>query len=83
MAYCDQKIWLPNVTVQQAIVGKSRFDSEWYAAIVKAFLLDVDIEQFPKKDQSRVGNNGSLLSGGQKARVVSDEINHEAQSVPD
>lgn len=83
MAYSDQKIWLPNVTIQQAIVGKSPFDSEWYATIVKAFLLDVDIAQFPKQDQSRVGSNGSLLSGGQKARVVSDDTNHEAQSMPD
>lgn len=71
MAYCDQKIWLPNVTIQQAIVGKSRFDSEWYSTILEAFLLNVDIEQFSKKDQSRVGSNGALLSGGQKARIVS------------
>lgn len=70
IAFCDQKLWLPNGTIQEAVVGESSFDASWYRRVTAACLLNEDIEQLPKKDQSKIGSNGALLSGGQKQRVA-------------
>lgn len=71
IAFCDQKSWLPNLTVQQVIVGEGEYDAVWYNTIVTACMLKRDIETFPKKDHTEIGSDGALLSGGQKQRLVS------------
>lgn len=71
IAFCDQKTWLPNLTVQEVIVGEGEFDAVWYNTIVRACMLNRDIETFPQKDQTEIGSDGALLSGGQKQRLVS------------
>lgn len=70
-AYCDQKTWLPNLTIQDAIVGECEFDAAWYREVVSSCALDHDIEQLLQGDQTRIGSNGAAISGGQKQRVVS------------
>lgn len=71
VAYCDQKTWLPNLTIQEAIVGECEFDAVWYREVVSSCALDHDIEKLPQGDQTRIGSNGAAISGGQKQRVVS------------
>lgn len=70
IAFCDQRTWLPNLTVQEIIVGEGKFDEAWYNTVISACMLKYDIEQFPQKDQSKIGSDGALLSGGQKQRLV-------------
>jgi len=45
------------------------FEPDWYAQVVVACGLSSDFDQFPLGDQTYVGEKGSTLSGGQKARV--------------
>ena len=72
-AYCGQKPWLRNVTIRSNIIGFRPFESAWYAEVVKACCLDVDLQQIAggKGDASLAGSNGCSLSGGQKQKVVS------------
>lgn len=71
-AYCSQSPWITFGTVQQNIVGASPFDKEWYDRIVRVCSLQVDLQQLPFGDQTKVGVRGSRLSGGQQMRVVSE-----------
>lgn len=57
-------------TVQRNIVGESRLDQRYYDRIVKPCSLQLDFQQLPFGDQTKVGVNGSRLSGGQQMRVV-------------
>lgn len=73
MAYCSQTPWLPNCTVQKAIIGPAAdlvIDERWYQAVIHACALDFDISVMPDGDQSVIGNNGITLSGGQKQRIA-------------
>lgn len=70
LAYCDQKPWLRNGTIRNNIVGENEYDDAWYRRVVRACCLDQDIAQMPQGDESKVGSNGSKLSGGQRHRVV-------------
>lgn len=70
LAYCDQKPWLRNGTIRNNIVGENDYDDTWYRRVIRACCLDQDLAQMPQGDESKVGTNGSKLSGGQKHRVV-------------
>jgi ATP-binding cassette subfamily C (CFTR/MRP) protein 1 len=69
-AFCDQTPWLRNASVRQNILGYDLWGAEWYAAVVRAYSLERDLESLPLGDQTVVGNEGIALSGGQKQRVV-------------
>ncbi|KAJ5408595.1 P-loop containing nucleoside triphosphate hydrolase protein [Penicillium cosmopolitanum] len=69
-AYCSQSPWITFGTVQQNIVGASPFDQRWYDRIVRVCSLQVDLQQLPFGDQTKVGVRGSRLSGGQQMRVA-------------
>lgn len=70
IAYCDQTAWLRNMSVRDNIIGQGQFDERWYASVLHACALNVDISQLPLGDNSLVGSGGITLSGGQKQRVV-------------
>lgn len=70
-AYCSQSPWITFGTVQQNIVGASPWDQGWYDRVVQACALRLDLQQLPAGDQTKVGVQGSRLSGGQQIRVVS------------
>lgn len=69
-AYCSQSPWITFGTVQQNIVGASQLDQRYYDRIVQACSLQLDLQQLPFGDQTKVGVRGSRLSGGQQMRVV-------------
>ncbi|KAI9848831.1 MAG: hypothetical protein M1837_006347 [Sclerophora amabilis] len=69
-AYCSQTPWLTNDTMEQNILGTSDIDKRWYDTVIRACALEHDMRQFPKGDQSMVGSKGSVLSGGQQARLA-------------
>lgn len=71
IAYCDQTPWHMNGTIQQAIIGMSQLDAQWYAKVLDACALKEDLKQLPKADQSNIGSQGIALSGGQSQRIVS------------
>lgn len=69
-AFCAQDPWLPNDTVRNLVLAHSAFDPAWYAYVVGACALDIDIASFPRGDETVVGSKGISLSGGQRQRLA-------------
>ncbi|XP_076222940.1 ATP-binding cassette sub-family C member 4-like isoform X2 [Nomia melanderi] len=69
ISYASQDPWLFSGTVRENILFGVPYDNARYAAVTKACALIRDFQQLPYGDLTHVGENGSSLSGGQKARV--------------
>lgn len=69
ISYACQESWVFGASVRQNIVFGESFDRQRYNSVVKACALRKDFEQFSENDQTIVGERGSSLSGGQKARI--------------
>lgn len=78
IAYCSQEAWLAKGTIREAIVFGREYDKERYLEAIRDAGLDKDIADEDSSDTSRgilthdtdVGEGGSSLSGGQRARVA-------------
>ena len=69
ISYVGQDAWVFGATVRQNILFGQEFDRQRYQRVVKACSLFKDFAQFPEGDHTVVGERGSSLSGGQKARI--------------
>ncbi|KAI4502295.1 hypothetical protein M0802_002207 [Mischocyttarus mexicanus] len=69
VSYACQEAWVFGSTVRQNILFGQPYDRQRYQRIVKACALLRDFKQFPQGDLTVVGDRGSSLSGGQKARI--------------
>ncbi|XP_044588303.1 probable multidrug resistance-associated protein lethal(2)03659 isoform X2 [Cotesia glomerata] len=69
LSYAAQEAWVFGSTVRQNIIFGEPYDRQRYQRVVKACALLSDFKQFPQGDQTIVGERGSSLSGGQKARI--------------
>ncbi|CAH1098767.1 unnamed protein product [Psylliodes chrysocephalus] len=69
IAYASQEPWLFVSNVRDNILFGKPYDQHKYRQVVKVCSLDKDFKQFPFGDKSLVGERGTSLSGGQKARV--------------
>ena len=80
-SYCAQESWLPKGTVRDAIVFGREYDEKRYLSAIYDAGLEADIidgKGSSKADAARgmlshdtdVGEGGSSLSGGQRARVA-------------
>lgn len=67
IAYCSQQAWLPKGSVRDAIVFGRPFDAQLYARVKYCAGLD---DEAALTDGTSVGEGGSSLSGGQRARVA-------------
>ncbi|RAK74447.1 putative multidrug resistance protein [Aspergillus fijiensis CBS 313.89] len=82
IAYCSQSPWLQNLVFRDAITGPgAALDEGWYATILEACLLDVDIKRLPQMDTTLLGSRGVTLSGGQKQRVALARALYSRRSV--
>ncbi len=72
VAYCSQDAWLPKGTIREAIVfGRELDEARYRSAIYDAGLeKDLDPVTGVLRDNTDVGEGGSSLSGGQRARVA-------------
>ena len=61
--------WLIAGTIRENILMGRPFDSSFYEEILEACALIQDLNLFELKDQHEVGDQGCILSGGQKARI--------------
>ncbi|KAI7766647.1 hypothetical protein LZL87_004947 [Fusarium oxysporum] len=70
IAYASQSSWLQNETIQANILFGSPMEKPRYDRVIEACCLWEDFKDLPAKDMTIVGENGTSLSGGQKARVA-------------
>lgn len=70
VAFSSQTAWLQNDTVQANVLFGSAMESARYARVIDACCLEADFKELPDRDLTVVGENGTSLSGGQKARVA-------------
>jgi ATP-binding cassette subfamily C (CFTR/MRP) protein 4 len=73
VAYAPQDPWIMNGSIRENILMGNTMDREWYRRVVDACCLDEDIERFQDGDETKVGDRGIQLSGGQRARYVIGE----------
>ncbi|XP_031634883.1 multidrug resistance-associated protein 7 [Contarinia nasturtii] len=69
MAYVAQQPWLQHGTMRENILFGQMFEEQRYRKVIWACALSKDIEDLGG-DNIDIGENGSTLSGGQKARVA-------------
>lgn len=69
LSYASQEPWVFAGTIRQNILFGQEYDAKRYAAVVDACALPRDLTQLPHGDESVIGERGTSLSGGQKARV--------------
>lgn len=70
VAYASQSAWLQNDTIRGNILFNSEFEEMRYNRVINACGLPIDFDEFPERDETEVGENGTSLSGGQKSRVA-------------
>lgn len=69
LSYAAQEPWLFEGSIRQNILFTEPWDEQRYRQVVKVCALERDFELFPYGDATVVGERGSSLSGGQRARV--------------
>lgn len=69
VAYCAQEAWLTKGTLKDAILFGREFDERRFRNALYDAGLDEDISQGTLSHSTDVGEGGSSLSGGQRARV--------------
>ncbi|KAH7165601.1 P-loop containing nucleoside triphosphate hydrolase protein [Dactylonectria macrodidyma] len=70
VAFASQSAWLQNDTIQGNILFGSPMEKVRYERVIEACCLWEDFKELPERDFTTVGENGTSLSGGQKARVA-------------
>lgn len=70
VAYVPQEPWIMLGTVRENIVLGSRVNEEHYWEVVRMCGLLPDLSQMKKGDLTVIGDRGSTISGGQKARIA-------------
>ncbi|XP_055303229.1 ATP-binding cassette sub-family C member 4-like [Sitodiplosis mosellana] len=69
ISYASQEPWIFEGSVRNNIVFVEDFDEQRYNKVVEVCALERDFKLLPQGDATIVGEQGSSLSGGQKARV--------------
>lgn len=68
-AYAPQRPFLFNATVRDNILFGLQYHPQRYRSVIFACGLKPDLKIFPDGDRTEIGEGGTNLSGGQKARV--------------
>jgi ABC-type multidrug transport system fused ATPase/permease subunit len=70
IGYCSQEAWLPKGTLEDAVVFGREYNEERYNQVLFDAGLDEDFAAGTLSSDVDVGERGSNLSGGQRARVA-------------
>ncbi|KAK2579975.1 hypothetical protein KPH14_012235 [Odynerus spinipes] len=69
ISYASQESWLFAGTVRNNILFGQPYDNKKYQKVITVCALLKDFEQLPYGDKTLVGDRGTTLSGGQRARI--------------
>ncbi|XP_054557204.1 ATP-binding cassette sub-family C member 4 isoform X2 [Talpa occidentalis] len=69
IAYVSQQPWVFSGTVRSNILFGKKYEKERYEKVIKACALKKDLQLLEDGDLTLIGDRGTTLSGGQKARV--------------
>lgn len=69
VAFCAQTPWLQNGTIRDNILFGAAFNADRYGHVLNACALLPDLAALQRGDKTQVGEKGTVLSGGQKARI--------------
>jgi len=69
ISYVSQEPWLFAGTVRDNILFGQSYDKDKYQNVINVCALTKDFEQLPYGDKTLVGERGTALSGGQRARI--------------
>ncbi|XP_045018394.1 ATP-binding cassette sub-family C member 4-like isoform X2 [Bubalus bubalis] len=69
IAYVSQQPWLFPGTVKSNILFGKKYEEERYEKVIKACALKKDLQLLEEGDLTEIGDRGTPLSEGQKARV--------------
>ncbi|XP_014720342.2 ATP-binding cassette sub-family C member 4 [Equus asinus] len=69
IAYVSQQPWVFSGTVRSNILFGKKYEKERYEKVIKACALRKDLQLLENGDLTVIGDRGTTLSGGQKARV--------------
>uniref|UniRef100_A0A3B4ZGW4 Multidrug resistance-associated protein 4-like n=1 Tax=Stegastes partitus TaxID=144197 RepID=A0A3B4ZGW4_9TELE len=79
LTYTSQQPWILPGTIRSNILFGKELDPKKYDRVVRACALQRDLDLLPGGDLALVGDRGSNLSGGQKARVsLARAVYHDA-----
>ncbi|CAG8513071.1 21864_t:CDS:10 [Cetraspora pellucida] len=70
IAYVAQTVWLQNGTIRDNILFGQDYEPERYFKVIAMCKLEDDLKVFISKDKTEIGENGIVLSNGQKQRVA-------------
>ncbi|TVU12290.1 hypothetical protein EJB05_45926, partial [Eragrostis curvula] len=70
VSYVPQVPWILSGSLRDNILLGKEFDPMRYEEVIQACALDVDISAMDRGDMSQIGEKGSNLSGGQRARLA-------------
>lgn len=69
VGYAPQTPWLLGTTIKENILFGLPYDEGRFKAVLKACALEPDLKILEYGEETEVGEKGTALSGGQKARV--------------
>ncbi|PVU90165.1 hypothetical protein BB559_004764 [Furculomyces boomerangus] len=69
VGYCSQSPWIFSGTIKENILFGEQYDKDWFEKVVFACSLTRDFELFEKREYTIIGERGTTLSGGQRARI--------------
>ncbi|XP_074155461.1 LOW QUALITY PROTEIN: ATP-binding cassette sub-family C member 4 [Sminthopsis crassicaudata] len=69
IAYVSQQPWVFSGTVRSNILFGKAYEKEKYDRVIKACALKKDLQLLEDGDLTVIGDRGTTLSGGQKARI--------------
>ncbi|KAG5204267.1 hypothetical protein JEQ12_002243 [Ovis aries] len=69
IAYVSQQPWVLSGTVRSNILFGKKYEKKRYMKVIKACALEKDLQFLENGDLTVVGDRGTTLSGGQKARI--------------
>ena len=69
ICYLGQKPWLINGSIKDNILLQKSYDQEKLDIAIKYSCLDDDLKTFDDGIDHLIGEDGNVVSGGQKARI--------------